>query len=934
MRKLLLLNVLLVITTLFCGNAWAQKGAISGKITDEDNLSLPGASIYIESLMLGTASNNAGNFVLPNVPAGNHTVTISYIGYGAVTQQVNVVAGQTVTLGRISMKAGVSIGQEVVILGDRLKGQAKALNQQRTNYNITNIVAADQIGRFPDANIGDAMKRIPGVTMQNDQGEARDIIIRGLAPQLNSVMLNGVRIPSAEGNNRRVQMDLIPADMIQTIEVSKAVTPDMDGDAIGGAVNLVTRAAPNGLRISGTLASGFNFLSEKPIWTGSFILGNRFFNNKLGVILSTSYNNHNFGSDNIEAEWEKTDNGEDYLAEFQQRTYDVQRIRRSTSIALDYKIAPNHTIFLKGIYNWRDDWENRFRTDVAIDPELDADGNMTGMYTARFRKQTKGGLNNDRIQNRRLEDQRQASLMLSGQHLFGSKIKLTWDASVSRASEQRPHERYARYQVKDVMVNVDVANPRFPISTPMNAGDLTPSRFKFNEMLEENQFTYQNDVAGRIDLELPVLSGANQSTLKVGARIRNKEKVRDNRFDEYEPNVAGFETMGNAAVTDATRDFLAGSQYKAGLYTSPEYLGSLNFYNTALFDRTDKLDEYVPGNYRSTENITAGYLMYTQNIGSKFSFIAGLRVENTSLTSKGFEIDVETASSEADIKEVNGTQNYTNYLPALHLRYNLSQNTIFRAAWTNTIARPNFFDLVPYREINSDENALSIGNPALNPTTSMNFDFMAEHYFKSIGLVSGGVFYKDIKNFIYTQELSNYTDPVSGQVFDDFNKPLNGSSATLLGFEVSFQRQLDFLPGLLKGLGVYVNYTYNQSTTEGFGGDNRTEDVRLPGTSPHMINASLSFETKRLVLRASFNFADAYIDELGKSAYYDRYYDRQMFVDLNGSYAFTKKLRFFFEVNNLTNQPLRYFQGRSDRTMQAEWYNVRFSAGLKFDLYK
>lgn len=216
----------------------------------------------------------------------------------------------------------------------------------------------------------------------------------------------------------------------------------------------------------------------------------------------------------------------------------------------------------------------------------------------------------------------------------------------------------------------------------------------------------------------------------------------------------------------------------------------------------------------------------------------------------------------------------------------------------------------------------------------MNFDFMGEHYFKSIGLVSGGIFYKDIKNFIYTQELSNYTDPTSGNTFDDFKKPLNGNSATLLGFELSFQRQLDFLPGILKGLGVYVNYTYNQSTTEGFGGDNRTTDVKLPGTAPHMVNASLSFETKKLVLRASFNFTDSYIDELGKNEFYDRYYDRQMFVDLNGSYAFTKKLRFFFEINNLTNQPLRYFQGVSSRTMQAEWYNVRFNAGLKFDLYK
>lgn len=933
MKKLLQISLLFT-TLLFCQAGWAQKGAINGKIIDEDNLSLPGASVYIKSLRLGAASNNQGEFTLVNVPVGNYTLVISYIGYEKVTQQVTVIADQTVTLKSITLKSGVTIGEEVVVLGDRLKGQAKALNQQRMNYNITNIVAADQIGRFPDANIGDAMKRIPGITMQNDQGEARDIIIRGLAPQLNSVMLNGVRIPSAEGNNRRVQMDLIPADMIQTIEVSKAVTPDMDGDAIGGAVNLVTRAAPNGLRISGTLASGYNFLSVRPIWTGSLIVGNRFLNKRLGVIVSASYNNHNFGSDNIEAEWDQTKNGEDFLAEFQQRTYNVQRIRRSTSLALDYKLAKNHTIFLKGIYNWRDDWENRFRNDVAIDPILDANGNLTGNFEARFRRQTKGGIDNDRVQNRRLEDQRQTSLMLSGEHLFANKIKLTWDGAVSRASEQRPRERYIRHQIKGVPVRVNVNDPKFPVVQAVNTADVSLANYSFNEMLEENQFTYQNDVAARIDLEIPLLSGLNSSKLKFGGRIRNKEKVRDNRYDEYESTGAGFDNLALLTTKDYSRDFLAGSQYQAGYYVTPAFLGSLNFEDTNLFTKTDKLDEYVPGNYKSKENITAGYLMYTQNIGSKFSFVTGVRLEHTDLTSRGFEIDVETATSFADVKEVNGAQNYLNVLPALHLKYNLSENAILRAAWTNTIARPNFFDLVPFRQINSDDNELVIGNPELKPTTSMNFDLMAENYFKSIGLVSAGVFYKDIKNFIFTQELSNYADPVSGNTFSDFRQRLNGSSATLFGFELSFQRQLDFLPGIWKGLGIYLNYTYNQSTTKGFGGDDRTTAVALPGTAPHMVNGSLSFETKRLVLRASFNFADAYIDELGKSAFYDRYYDRQMFVDFNGSYALTNKLRMFVEMNNLTNQPLRYFQGISSRTMQAEWYNVRFNAGFKFDLYK
>ena len=170
------------------------------------------------------------------------------------------------------MEPGATEGQEVIVLGDRLKGQAKAINQQRTNDNITNVIVADQIGRLPDANMGDALKRIPGITMQGDQGEARSIIIRGLAPQLNSVTLNGNRLPSAEGDNRNIQMDMIPADMIQTVQVNKAITPEMDADAIGGSVNLLTRTPPTGLRVSGNPGTSRAVVGEGLGYNGGIVV--------------------------------------------------------------------------------------------------------------------------------------------------------------------------------------------------------------------------------------------------------------------------------------------------------------------------------------------------------------------------------------------------------------------------------------------------------------------------------------------------------------------------------------------------------------------------------------------------------------------------------------------------------------------------------------
>lgn len=291
--------ILLIVTV----STYAQSTLLTGKVMDDtDNLSLPGATIKLLEGNRYTVSDQNGHFEFLNLPTGNYTVSVVYIGYQPIRKNIVVKNGQknyiTIQLSSSSLSLA-----EAVVLGDMARGQAKALNQQKNNRNITNIISSDQVGRFPDANIGDALKRVPGITMQNDQGEARNIIIRGLAPHLNSVTLNGDRIPSAEGDNRNVQMDLIPSDMISTIEVNKTLTPDMDADAIGGSVNLITRASPNGQRLSATAAGGYGPIREKGNYTAGLVYGNRFSSNKFGIVLSGSYNNNRFGSDNVEGVW-------------------------------------------------------------------------------------------------------------------------------------------------------------------------------------------------------------------------------------------------------------------------------------------------------------------------------------------------------------------------------------------------------------------------------------------------------------------------------------------------------------------------------------------------------------------------------------------------------------------------------------------------------
>lgn len=938
--------------------AQAQTGNIQGTISDENGIYVPGANVMIPTLNKGAISDFDGRFTLVDIPAGTYSLKITFLGYANQEQEVVVTAGKTNVLSIFIDPKSVDLeGVEVKAYG--VSGQAKALNTQRTNMNITNVVSTDQIGKFPDANIGDAVKRIPGITMQVDQGEARNIIVRGLSPQLNSVTLNGSRIPSAEGDNRNVQMDLIPADMIQTIEVSKAVTPDMDADALGGSVNLITRTSPQGFRVSATAGSGINFITDKPIWNGSFLLGNRSGNGKFGWMLAASYNAKDFGSDNVEAEWtdefefntgEEDEDGEPILEEVdvdpytnltEQRTYLVQRIRRSFSANMDYTFDPNNTIFLKTMYNWRDDRENRFvleqeildGEDFGIDDFTIIDRIPT-RFPAEIVRETKGGLDNNRSKNRRLEDQRMQNYSLGGDHLFGS-LKMDWMTSYAKASEERLNERYAVFTSEYSVIN-DITNPRYPLFTAENAASATNlENFEYDEITNENQYTEEEDINVFVNFELPAdFFGNGDGTLKFGARGRFKSKFRDNDFFEIDLEDT-FPTLADVPTKDYTdADFLAGGQYRAGLYADEVWLGRLDLSGGELIQ-----DEFLAGNYDVEENVYAGYAMFDQKLSEKLSVLAGVRLESTQVSSTGnLVVFDEEGDFDADASNVtNDESSYTNILPGVHLKYDISDNTILRFAWTNTLARPNYVDLVSFVNIVNEDEEIQIGNPELDPTTSMNFDVMAEHYFKSVGLISGGLFYKDIKDFTFTS-ISEVSDNSFGADAVGYNlfQPLNGDAATIFGAEIAFQRQLDFLPGFARNFSLYLNYTYLTSSADGItneDGDVRT-DIDLPNTVPNMFNGSFGYADKKFTARLSANFSDSYIDEIGGNGFEDRYYDTQFFLDFTASFAITDNLRLYADLNNITDQPLRYFQGVKERTQQVEFYGQRLTLGLKYDLFK
>ena len=363
----------------------ASLGVIRGRIVDSENQVLPGASVVIESLHTGAVSDVNGYYSLVNLKPGTYTVKVTYVGYEPKTAQLTIKPNKTAVLD-FTLSDGLEL-KGVEVKG-AFHGQSRAINQQKNNFNLTNVVSADQVGKFPDSNIGDALKRINGINVQYDQGEARFGQVRGTSPDLTSVSINGNRLPSAEGDARNVQLDLIPADMIQTIEVNKVVTADMDGDAIGGAINLVTKNTPYKRVFNVTAGTGYNWISDKLQLNLGATWGDRFFNDKFGIMAAVSYQNSPAGSDNTEFEYDLDDDGNVVLTDAEVRQYYVTRERQSYSLSMDYDFNPNHKIYFNGIYNRRNDWENRYR--VSYKDLADGPGEMKAEI------QTKAGSDDNR----------------------------------------------------------------------------------------------------------------------------------------------------------------------------------------------------------------------------------------------------------------------------------------------------------------------------------------------------------------------------------------------------------------------------------------------------------------------------------------------------------------------------------------------------------
>ena len=908
--KTIVLYVCVAITQLF-----SQTGNLLGVVSDANgSFPLPGANVYLEETNFGGITDSAGRVYLSNLPTGRYKLVVAYIGYKNEEKDISIEEG---SLNNFSIELSVSslIGNDVDVVGNSLSGQARALNNQKNKSNISNVISSDQVGKFPDSNIGDALKRVPGIAVYSDMGEARFGHVRGTPSSFNSATINGERMPSAEATTRSNQLDLIPADMIQTVEVIKALTPDMDADAIGGSINLITRKAA-GKRTSVTVGRGENTLDEAgKIVQLSGMHSNRSEDSNFGYMFNFSFYDNWIGTDNIEAEWDDEGN----VKEHDIRKYLVHRERKSLGLRFDYNLG-NSEVYADLNFNDRDDYENRYRLRIK---DLDE-----GEGSQEIRRQTKAGLPGNEYG--RLEDQKLFSYKFGGTS-FLDKLKLDYSFKISEASELRPNERYLSLRLKKqtAVWNESTKKPNYSFLNPL-ANDLNDS-WDFRNIIEEKRDTDEKARSFKIDADY---SFTDNLKFEAGFKISTRKKERRNEFYEFEPvdeDVFLADAFSNIVNQDKS-EWLNdgnGTSFAPGSFVSREFLGNLDLSNTDYFERVI-VEEELAGNFKASEDITSFYGMASYDHSDQLSIVGGLRLEKTSLS------DLEARSYDEDEDQNNiitaPDNDYTDVLPSLHMIYDLDGASKIRFALTKSLARPNYFDTVPYQLVKVEDEEIKVGNPELNPTMSTNVDVSFERYYDDVGLFSVGIFTKDIKNFVvYTSGFVTPIDNLPDYSGYQLEKALNGGNASLLGTEIAFQRQV------LPGLGLYANVTVIDSKINNLDPQLQEDrpDVKdnpMPGTSELSYNLSLSYGRGPATVRLSLNHQGEFLEEFNDSESEDRWYDKSTFVDLNANYNLRENISIYADFNNLTNQPLRYYQGSSRYMMQEEYYNRKFTLGIKADL--
>ncbi|MCG1035039.1 TonB-dependent receptor [Polaribacter sargassicola] len=930
--------------------SFAQGLKISGTIADEIDV-LPGASVYLKGTTLGTTTDFSGEFNFYTTTTGKQTLIISYIGYKTKEIVITLKDGENLNLGTIKILGTENALDEIIVKGNYFPTQVKALNMKKKSLAITEVIAADAIGKLPDRNAAEAVQRMQGVSIERDMGEGRRVIVRGAPTHWTSTVLNGNRLPSAGGasDERYTQLDVFPTELIQYVQLSKALTPDIDGDAIGGSMNFITKSSPNKQTISATVAGGYNTRADDPSYNASFVYGDRI-NDKFGFIASAVIWDRRAGINQyrVDYDFSNTDAQQAYgINTLQLRDYLARRVTTGYNLAMDYKITPNSKIYFKGLYsnyldqqNVRETYFNFHQNNVQYQARH-ADY-VTDLYSLKL-----GGEFN-------LTDRLSLDAAIQ---TASSKFKLDSPDNLPESERGYPIVNFVQsmtyggrasdglvYMLQDSPNNV---GSKIDNILPNNETALDPSKARLNQILLSILDKKETDYTGNLDF---TYNANNKLDLKFGGKLAHKKR-------DYNSSLVVKLQSALLGIPDSAPILYLSDLERENTPYDGSFLNELgNTYNNVKIEsitnnQIDKMytDEFAsqhglltvltkdapsnaPSSYTAKEKVYSSYVMGNYKLSDKLELIGGIRNESNHLEFIGSK--VSTDANGATVEEIKETKKYNAFLPMLHAKINLSEKAILRTAYTRTYARPTFNRLNPGTQISEIALTITEGNTALNPTFSNNFDAMFEFYPEGLGLLSAGAYYKSLTDYIYDdQSIVN----LNGQNYIR-SRPENLDNAWLYGIELGLVKRFDKMDNFLKNIGVELNYSYINSEVEiptyTNGVQTGSYKTTLPGQAKHIGNVILFYENNKFLARIAGNLKGKYVSSIRSAAGPDHYqwFDDNFTVDFSSSYSINDRLRVFAEISNITNAQNRYYHGNSDRPEIAGWSGIRGQIGLSFNI--
>jgi TonB-dependent receptor len=927
MRTLGKVMLLVITPILFCGVdvILAQStGSVTGRVYNaESGRALIGANVILQGTSFGSATSQNGTYRLQQIPAGDYTLVVRYIGFEEKTEEITISAGQELELDFRLSPAFVE-GEDVVVTA-LAEGRVRALNLQQSSEVIRNVISAEQMEQFADANLAGALTRISGLSYQTDRGEAGEVYIRGLSPSLSNVTVNGNQMASTDTDGREVWMGGMTADLVTNLEVIKAITPDMNANTISGTINMDTHQSIGDRPIVRANASGgISQLSDGGQRQVGLQFGQRF--GDFQYFITGSYQANNRETHDIRQEYgnfdfeDGTDSFRNVLEEQRLSTYAIPRKRYGFTAQFDYDINRNNSVYFRTLFNEFDDSQTRDQHRIELDRNDYI--SRTEAPGARFQIDS-------RIYERKLSSY---SAVLGGDSQFGD-WGVEYKGAYSRGTYREPFRDYYRFRHNggvDARYE-DQSEFYYPQVWVTDGTDVSnPNNYSLTYLQLETEDATDNDYSATVDVTRPLSLGNTRVDLKFGGLYRHRVKDQVHTSDRYDYNgdfrLARIATPNNRLYLNRYNKFAPDVDWSKarGIFDRERNLFEL--------DEERSFEENTF--YNVEENDLAAYLMGTFRF-DRFTLVAGARYENIDGTYTGsikeLSLDGDGNPIFSGEQIISETSNYSNLFPMLHLRYSLSERSNLRFAYTQTYARPLFGQLAPNQFFNEDDEEITIGNPNLKPLTATNLDLMLEYYFRNVGILSGGVFYKDIEDFIFTEAREITEGDFAGYVQ---RQPVNGESAVVYGVEVAWQQNLDFLPGLLSGLGIYANYSYIYSEAEITGLDERT--VRLPEQVPHVFNGAISFAHDGFFMQLSANYQAEWLDEIASNPANDRWRAETLTFDASASQRISSNLTAFVDLHNITNQGTGEFYGSRNnpyhRGRSIDFHGWWANLGVRFRL--